>query len=347
MLILFSTSGATFGRDVQIQLIALILGLVTAIVLSLIDYRTLARFWPVLTVLGVGLVVLTFFIGIQREGADDRAWIALPGNFATIQPTEFYKIAFIVTFAKHLDAVHENINSWKTFGLLIAHACFPLLLIHLQGDDGTALVFFATALIMIFASGIKLRYIGALAGVGVVSIPIAWFFVLSDMQRTRILDVLLPSQGTQNSTYQAWQGRVAIGSGQLFGRGLFNGPRTQGKLIPEVRNDFIFAGIGEELGFVGCILVIFLLFAICIRCLLIARRASDPLGSSICIGVFSILFIHTFINIGMCLSITPVIGIPLPFFSSGGSSMLSVMLLMGLLQSVYLHNRPGMFAEHL
>lgn len=322
-----------------VQLSAMGIGFLAALVLSCMDYHLTAKLWKLYVPLAIGLVALTFFIGAQRGGADDKAWIMLPGGIS-IQPTEFMKIAFILTFSLHLQAVSHKINSVLHVLLLCLHAAVPVLLIHYQGDDGTALVFFVIFLMMLFCSGISWKYIVLALLLVAAALPVMWLYVLNDDQRLRFISLLNPGIDPLGVELQQAQARISIGSGRWFGVGLFSGEH---RYVPEIQNDFIFTFIGEALGFVGCFCVLLLLALLCVKILMVGRRSRDLLGRNICIGVFAMLAVQTILNVGMNLSLLPVIGVTLPFFSAGGSSILTVLMGIGLVQSVYMHNSVGMF----
>ena len=326
-------------RYAIVQAVAALIGIVSAIILSKIDYQLMVSLNKYHAILAWGLVILTFFIGQQRGGADDRAWIALPMGL-TFQPTELAKLSFIVTFATHLSKVKHHINDIKTVFLLTLHGALPVLLIHFQGDDGTAIVFLLIFLAMIFSAGLSINYIAIAGGLGAVIAPILWFFVFSEHQRLRFLTIFMPELDTQGIGYQAMQGKISIGAGGIFGTGLFSGNHRK---IPEMHNDFIFAYIGEALGLIGCLLVIILLVGICMRILHTSTISTDSVGSFICVGVFMIFFAQIVMNIGMCLSVMPVIGVTLPFFSAGGTSVVTMYLSIGLVLSVYVHNKELIF----
>lgn len=323
-------------RQFLVQFVALLLGIAVAIALSKIDYGIYKRLWPLVALLGLVPVILTFFIGFAPDGTDDKAWLMLPGNL-TFQPSELLKIAFIVTFSLHLSAVKDKINKLYNIILLCIHGAFPVALIHFQGDDGTAIVFFIMFLCMMFSAGIKARYFIAAAVAIIVAAPIAYFYILSDDQKSRILSLFDLEADLLGSGWQQWQGRVALANGGIFGKGLFKGDLVQSGTIPEQYNDFIFTAIGEELGIIGCLLVFVLLGALCIRILAVGHASRDNLGSYMCIGVFAMFLAQIIINIGMCTSLLPVIGVPLPFFSAGGTSLVCIYCGAGLILSVYLN----------
>lgn len=334
--ILSATRSTGSARQFMVQVVALALGLVAAVIISNIDYKFIAKLWPLIAGGSLFLVALTFFIGYSpTETENNRAWLQLPANITTFQPSELLKIAFIITFALHVSYVSDKVNKPLHLFLLCIHGALPVVLIHFQGDDGTALVFAIMFMAMMFAAGVKARYFVIAAIVIVIALPILWYFVMSQYQKNRIISLFKPDEDLAGNGYQQFRGRVALASGGIFGQGLFNG--IQSGKVPENHNDFIFATIGEELGMVGCLAVIILLAAICIKAVKVAQGSKDTMGSIICIGVFAMLAAQIIINLGMCLSVLPVVGVTLPFFSAGGSSLLCLFLGIGLVLSVYMH----------
>ncbi len=330
-------------RDILVQGASLFIGLVGAFILSKIDYHTWVGLWKLYVPAVLAIMLLTFLIGYSPDPTvDDKAWLLIQiGSFRmSFQPAEILKIAFIMTFSLHLSHVHEHVNELPTVLLLCVHGAIPTLLVVLQGDDGTALVFLCIFVIMMFAAGLSLRYFAIAASAAIAASPILWFFVLNEDQKKRILVLFNPGSDPLGIEYQQTLGRISIGSGQLWGIGLFSGEHRH---IPEIRNDMIFAFIGEALGFVGCIATLALIAFICVRILRDAQRAVDKMGFCLCVGVFAMIVSQTVINIGMCLGLLPVIGITLPFFSSGGSSVLSLYLGIGLVLSVYMRSNPNLF----
>lgn len=331
-------------RPVIIQLLCTVIGAVAAIVISAVDYEKILRRWYLAAALGVIPVILTFFIGFAPEGTDDKAWLDL--GITTFQPSELLKICFIVTFSAHLSYVKPNINKLKYLVPVCAHGAFPVLLIHFQGDDGTALVFAVMVLFMMWAAGVSWKYFLAAFVALLAASPIVYFFVMSDDQRLRIQNMFDLNADINGVGYQQWRGRMALANGGLTGQGLLNGDLTQNGIVPYGYNDFIFVSIGEELGFLGCMAVVLLLSAICLRCIRIARISTKDSGKLICVGVFSIIFAQMVINVGMCLSLLPVIGITLPFFSAGGTSLLCLYLGIGLALNVYKHRNSRTIYLH-
>lgn len=329
---------------IRSQLIAVILGLVFAAVISLADYRVIINKWYVAVIVGVLLAASVFLFGIQVAGTDDTAWIVLPGGF-TLQPSEFIKICFIITFSKHLSYLGEKDMLHTPQGVLTLalHALVPMAVIHIQGDDGTVLIFGMIFLIMSFIAGVQARYFMILGGMALAGIPLIWSFFLNDEHRNRTL-ALLDIDGNAMTDYgwQQYQGKVSIASGGLSGSGLFNGTRVSYGIVPEQENDFIMTVAGEELGFIGCVVLMLILFGISLKIILNARASNDDRGKYVCSGVFAMIASQTVINIGMVLGFFPVIGIPLPLFSAGGTAAMSTLICIGLVQSVRSHNPEDM-----
>ncbi|MBO7217229.1 MAG: FtsW/RodA/SpoVE family cell cycle protein, partial [Clostridia bacterium] len=265
----------------------------------------------------------------------------------TFQPSELMKICFIITFAAHLGYAREHdINKLKTLIPLAIHGLFPSVLILIQGDAGTAIIFGLIFVAMMFVAGLKLRYYAIAASALIVSSPFIYFFVMNDDQRSRIMGIFDLEDDLLGADYQQWQGRIALANGGMTGQGLFKGELTQASIVPEGYNDFIFVSIGEELGLLGCLAVIILLAAICIRCIRIGRLCSDERGMYIAVGIFAMILGQSVINIGMCISVLPVIGVTLPFFSAGGTSIGCLMLAVGVLLSVYKHRNSRTIYLH-
>lgn len=324
-------------RPVIVHAICLVAGIVAACIVSSIDYKHYLKFWAIIGLAGLIPVILTFFIGFAPEGTDDKAWLNL--GFTTFQPSELLKICFVITFSNHLGKVRTDINKLKYLIPVCLHGAVPVLLIFIQGDAGTALVFLVMVIFMMMAAGVSWKYFVAALSAAVVASPIVYFFILNDQHRERIINMFDINADIQGVGWQQYRGRLALANGGFWGQGYMNGTLTQmGKAgVPEGHNDFIFVTIGEELGFLGCLGVLILLTAICIRCARVAALSVKNEGKYIAIGIFSMLFAQTVINIGMCTSITPVIGITLPFFSAGGTSLFCLFIGVGLVLNVYAH----------
>ncbi|MBQ9083325.1 MAG: rod shape-determining protein RodA [Clostridia bacterium] len=338
-MLVYSAVHRTNPRSFYMQCIAIALGYAGAVLVSLIDYHRLSKMWPLIAAGGLGLMALTSVMGITVAGTDDTAWIVIGG--VSFQPSELVKIGFLVTLATHLEGlrIHRKMRSFGHICLLLMHALIPMAIIHIQGDDGAALVFFFIFLTMCFCAGVQLRYfLLVIAGVAA-AVPLAWNFVLNNDQKKRFEILFDHTLDPLGYGYQQGQSEISIGSGQLFGQGWLQGPRVQASLVPEDHNDFIFSVAGEEFGFAGCMAILLLLTLMMAAVLLIGIRASDPLGRNICGGFLGLLAFQSIANIGMCLYVFPVIGITLPFFSAGGSSAACLYLGIGLVQGVCRHRK--------
>ena len=330
-----ATTHLSSFRPLMVQLIGMIVGIAAAIVVSSIDFDKYCKYWYLLAGLGIIPVILTFFIGWAPEGTDDKAWLDL--GFTTFQPSELLKICFIITFAAHLSSVKPNINKIKTLIPICLHGAFPVMLIHFQGDDGTALVFAVMVLCMMWAAGVSWKYFVLAFSALAAASPLIYFVIMNDEQRERLTNIFDIESDIMGATYQQYRGRMALANGGFWGQGYLNGSLTQSAGVPEGQNDFIFVSIGEELGFVGCFLVLALLASIAFRAINIARNCNKQSGKIICVGFFGMMFAQIVINIGMCVALLPVIGVTLPFFSAGGTSLICMYLGVGLVLSVYKH----------
>lgn len=338
------------NNKASVQVIASLLGVMLAIVFSTVDYRALARAWPLHATVAWGLVLPTLFfhnvnfgvltIGYDAGGTSNYSWYRVGGM--TFQPAELAKISFILTLALHLSQLRGQVNRPKNLFLLLLHVIVPPLLIHLQGDDGTALVFLGIGLIMLYAGGLSHWLVGGVLVAGVVGGGALLMLkpdLLKGYQFQRIMAILTPEDpALSDITYQQNKGAMAIGTGGLTGQGLFSGDHI---FVPNAWNDFIFAYLANVLGFLGAAAVLILLFALCVRTLRTALRSTDALGRYICVGIFAALFVQCVINLGMNLQVLPVIGVTLPFFSAGGSSVVMMYFCVGLVLSVGIHARSS------
>ncbi|MFA5522996.1 MAG: FtsW/RodA/SpoVE family cell cycle protein, partial [Tissierellales bacterium] len=246
---------------------------------------------------------------------------------------EFVKIGVIISLAKFIEKNHEKLNELFTLIKVLIFAFIPVVLIMLQPDFGTAIVFVFFIFVMLFVAGLDWKYMLITAVAGIASLPIIWFS-LDKYQKNRIFDFLDPSRDAMGSGYQVIQSKIAIGSGQIFGMGLYNGNQTQFGFLPEKHTDFIFSVIGEELGLIGGLALILLYFLLLIRLIKIAKNSTDKYGSIMVIGIAAMLTFHILENVGMTMGLMPVTGIPLPFISHGGTFLLSNMICIGLALSV-------------
>lgn len=336
---------AGMGLDPQYYLkrhvINIVIGALLAFSTTIIDYRLLRAYTPILWGFGVlGLIaVLIPGVGSTVNGA--RAWISLPGGFQ-IQPAELAKISIIVGISMVLsERVHDREEpTHKDVARALAIAALPILLILLQPDMGTVIIISASVVTIVAVSGAPSRWV-----VGLLLVALLGGFVavkagvLSDYQVKRLQSFVNPSADPQLSGYQLRQSRITVGSGGLVGKGLFKGPQTNGRFVPEQQTDFIFTVAGEELGFLGSSLILFLFMIILWRSFRIARKSQDLFGRLVCTGVIAWFAFQAFENIGMTMGLMPMTGVPLPFVSYGGSSMFANLIGIGLLQNVHARQR--------
>ncbi len=317
------------------QLVSMCMGLVFAIIVSYIDYRKLVKLWFIFAPITIGFVALTFTsLGYQREGADDHGWIRVFG--VSMQPSEIMKIAFIFTFSYHLYKDEEDMNKPLHMLLLIIHGLIPIGIVTVQGDYGTAIVFVAIFGFMLVSADISWKYLAAAPLVIAGAVAFMWFNLLDSFHKQRILILFNPGTDPEDIEYQQDLGISAIQSGGVFGKGLFTG-QDEYIYVPELHNDFIFAHAGQVFGFVGSLGILIILAYICLKVFADSRIARDRLGRFICMGAFGLFFTHCLMNIGMVMKAAPVIGVPLPFISGGGTAMVSMYTIIGLVQSTYSH----------
>lgn len=334
-------AGFTNGpRIVQVQFLAMGMGLVGAFIIAMFQYETLAHLWKLYGPLMALMNLYTAFFGDTRPGTSNRSWLNL--GITSIQPSEFLKIALILTLAYHLSRVQDTLNTPRTLLPVLAHGFGAVGIILLQGDLGVAIGVAAIVVIMLFAAGISWKLLGAGVGAVAALAPVAWFFLLGQYHKDRILALFYPDQYVLNEAHQQLEGLLSIGSGQIFGIGIFN---ENHNYVPELYNDFIFTFLGESLGFVGCFLLLLAYAFLCGRILATGIRCKNLLGRYICVGVFAMLVSQIIINVGMCLMLLPVIGVTLPLMSAGGSSVLMVYAGLGLVLSVYADNNKNMFTN--
>lgn len=308
-------------------------GLVAMVLVMLVDYRRLRDFaWMPYALALVLLALVISPLGTEVRGT--QAWFQL-GAFQ-LQPAELAKVAAVFAAAGLL-ANSTTPLSLRRLGLTLALLGAPIGLILLQPDLGTALVFVAIVMGMLLMGGARARHIVLLTAVGVMAIVgVLNSDLLEDYQRERLTTFLDQEQSPREATYNLNQSKIAVGSGGLTGKGLFEGTQTRLGIVPEQHTDFIFTALGEELGFVGSVSVLALFAVMCLRILRTAQMAADRLGALICIGVLSMLVFQVFQNVGMTIGIMPITGITLPFMSYGGSSMIAWLIAIGLVLNVHM-----------
>lgn len=332
---------ARAGLDPQYYLkrhvINILIGGVLAYGVTVIDYRLLRAYTPILWGAGVLGLIIVLIPGLGSEKNGAKAWIGLPGGFQ-IQPAELAKVGIIIGMAMILSERSHNSDKPSNKNVLqsLAVAALPVLLIILQPDMGTILIISASVVTMIAVSGTSSKWV-----VGLFLLAVSGGFIavqagiINEYQIKRLQTFVDPNADTQGSGYQLRQARITVGSGGLLGTGLFNGPQTSGRFVPEQQTDFIFTVAGEQLGFLGSGSILILYLILLMRAFSIARRTNDPFGRLVCTGVIAWFAFQMFENIGMTLGMMPMTGVPLPFISYGGSSMFATLIGFGLLQNVH------------
>lgn len=342
VLIASATNVQNTYQYVIIQSAALAIGIVLYILFSLIDVDIIAQRWKLLYIFSVLFILSLQVLGVSDD-TGNRAWIRFGG--IGIQPAEIVKIPFIILLAKlicHLKDSRGLSNLWSIPQLLALFGSLFGLIVIISADMGSALVYAFIFIVMLWVGGLKLYWFligsGALAAV----FPYVWNHFFTERYRMRILapyDPTIDPEGT-DIKYQVNQSRTAMSHGGLTGSGLFNGSQTQTGSIFAQHTDFIFAVAAEELGFFGCLAIIVMLSAIIIRCIYVGTKAKDSMGMLVCVGIAAMLIFQTLENIGMCIGLTPVIGLTLPFFSYGGSSIITLYAAMGIVSGIKMRSTP-------
>lgn len=321
---------------VKRQAVNFLVGVAAFLIVIIFDYSFFKLIIKYAYIANVALLLVLFTVEKTRGIS---GWFVFEAIDRAIQPAELCKICIIVLLAKivseGMDRDHGRLRSFKSILFALGICGLPTVLVMLQPDFGTAFVYLCILIFILFIARIGWGYIIAAAGALAVGLPLAYFFVMSDEQKYRIDVFLDPSLDLSNAGYNVFQSKVAIGSGQLYGKGYFSsGTLAQLRFVPERHTDFIFAGIVEGLGFIGGTLIILLYFLLVFRMLWIAFKAKDNFGTCLVAGVIGMLLAHVFENIGMTMGLMPVTGIPLPFLSYGGSNLLTNMIAIGIVENV-------------
>lgn len=307
--------------------------------LSFFDYHALAKLNRGFYLFLLLTLVYILAFGLAVKGG--RRWIDL--GFGSLQPAEFVKMSIILGMSRLLYLKRGQINSPRTLLWSIAYAALPAILVTVQPDLGSALIIMGVWLGVILLSPVKKKYLAILFIAFVIIAGISWKFVLKDFQKTRIEVFLNPDLDPRGKGYNVKQSTIAVGSGQILGRGLGKGVQSQSKFLPERQTDFIFAAAAEEIGFVGSFSLILLYFFLFSRLIKILKKAKDDLGMYIAGGALFLFFFQVLINVGMNMGVMPVTGIPLPFVSAGGSSLVVSLLVLGVVQNVSMQSKTLRF----
>lgn len=331
------------------QVLCLVIGIILALTISTLDYKDFKTLGILIYMVSMAMLVLVLLTGEEVNGS--KSWLSMPviGRF---QPSELAKVAFVLVIPMFFERIKEGIHVRKNLIKVVIYAAAPVILVFLQRDVGTALVFVFSFVVMLFVFGVPYRYFFIAIGTFAVSAPFLWLFILPDHIKGRIQTFLNPELDLQGKGLQVYRSKMTIGSGQLFGKGLFHGLQTQNSgpviqsssfKVPFKQNDFIFSVVGEELGFIGSAIVIALIIFILFRCLYIAANSRDDYGAFIVSAIAAIFAFHFIENIGMCIGVLPVTGIPLPFMSQGGSALITNYMSVGVLLSVSMRRKRTIF----
>ena len=316
------------------QAIYLTVGLVGMFTLAFIDYRVYSALrWPI-WVFTIAMLAVVSVIGLETHGA--VRWIDL--RVFLFQPSELSKLLLVLVVAKYMADHEKEMTRWRVLALSLVFVAVPLVLVYLQPDLGTAIVIAATWGVMALAAGMKLRDVLVILAIGAVAAPLIWAN-LRPYQQDRILTFVDPERDPLGAGYNVTQARIAIGSGGLYGSGFCSGTQSQLRFLRIRQTDFIFSVIGEELGFVGSVFVVALFAFILLRIIRAAMQSRTAFGKIIAVGVTAMIFVQSYVNLGMNLGLMPVTGIPLPFVSSGGSSLISLLAAEGVVQSILMHQQ--------
>jgi len=348
MILSVTRNTETGGSEVYVQIGAMVIGLVLFVLFSYIDIDIIADKSGLLLFFSALFISTLYFWGVGREEVGNKAWLRFLG--IGIQPAEIVKVTFIIITAKMITN-HRERKTLDSFGsllqILFAFIFLFGLIIVVSSDLGSALVYGFIFVFMLYIGGVKLRWFVLGGGVVAAAFPLIWNNYLTQGQRNRVLAPFMQEQIDpairRDVMWQTDNSVKAITTGGFTGQGLGKGRMTQAGIIPEQRTDFIFSAIGEELGFIGCMFVILLLVIIIIRCVYIGIKSNNSLGMLVCAGVAAMLISQTLENIGMNLGVLPVIGITLPFFSYGGSSIVTCLAAMGIVSGIKMRPKPVRF----
>jgi rod shape determining protein RodA len=345
VLLIASVTKTIGGSSVFVQLLALALGIVLYIFMSLFDIDIIADKSKLLFGVSVVFISTLFIWGVAGDTVN-KAWLRFGG--IGIQPAEVVKILFIIIVARMMTDYRDRrtLNSLGSLVKIVAvfAALFALILVA-SSDLGSALVYAFILLVMLFIGGVYLRWFALAGALALAASPIIWKFLLTERHRQLIMapyDPLIDPEGTVIK-WQTTQAKLAIAAGNFSGQGLFKGRLTQSGIIPQQRTDFIFSAAGEELGFVGCLVIVILLIIIITRCVYVGIKSNNALGLLVCTGIAAMLTCQMLENVGMCLGLTPVIGLTLPFFSYGGSSIITSFAAMGIVSGIKMRPKPIRF----
>ena len=330
---LYSAANGSLQPWAAPQMARFAVGLVFMIGLAMVDIRQMHRwaYW----IFGIALLLLVGVEVAGRIGMGAQRWIDL--KIFQLQPSEVMKVALVLALARYFHGLtSEQTRKWTSLFVPAAMILLPTVLVLRQPDLGTALLLIAGGGAVMFAAGIALRWFAIGGGLALGALPVAWHF-LHDYQRERVLTYLDPERDPLGAGYHILQSKIALGSGGLFGKGFMAGTQSHLNFLPEKQTDFIFTMLAEELGLAGALLLLLLYLLIMVYCLGVAFRSGSQFGRLVAIGIGVNFFLYVFINIAMVTGLIPVVGVPLPLISYGGTAMMTLMVGFGLVASVYVH----------
>ena len=309
-----------------------ILGLIIFFLVIFFDLRLIFDYAYVIFFLSIISLVIIPFFGIESNGA--TRWISIAG--ISLQPSEFVKYTLILALAKYFHSINNDSSFIKTLIIPLIITIVPVLLVITQPDLGTALIILLGGISLFWISGLNYKYF--IVGVFSIlcSLPVLWQY-LKDYQKDRVLTFFNPERDPLGNGYHIMQSKIALGSGGIFGKGYMEGTQSHLNFLPEMQTDFIFTMLGEEFGFIGTLLLLLIYAALIMISIRLALKSRSLFSKYLSLGVCSVFFIYVFVNIGMVTGLLPVVGVPLPFISYGGSSMLAVMFGFGLLMNCYIN----------
>jgi rod shape determining protein RodA len=348
-MLIYSASLTRFGEPelsdlahpVSRQALFAAIGLGLALAFTLFNYRNLGALSAVLYVASIGALVYVLVVGDETYGS--RRWIVVGGT--QIQPSEIAKLIVIIAIAKYVSDHQETIGELRVFLTSLVLAAIPAVLVFLEPDLGSAVIFAAIWLGMVIVAGARWRHIGGLFAVGLIAVPFVFLTLVSDYQRHRLELWMDPESDAQGAGLPTLQAEISIGSGGLFGKGLTEGTQTQLDFLRTETTDYIFSVLGEELGFAGALLLFGLFVVLLWRALRVAETSADLFGRLLATGFVVFVLVQTFINVGVNVRLLPVTGIPLPFISQGGSSLITLMIGIGIMESILIRHRRLSFRD--
>lgn len=329
-IITIGSATSTSSSNFKYQIAWLIVSIPIVFALLLIDYNTIGGYYKVIYFVSIVMLVLVLLFGSERNGA--KSWLGI-GPFGG-QPAEFAKLATIIALSKIMEEM-ENINTFKNLSKIAIYILIPMVLIQLQPDAGTNMIFAVTMLGILFVAGLNLKFLYGVGITGIVGVAVLWQFdILDAYQKNRILVFLKPELDKLGHGYNAIMAKMAVGSGMFFGMGWNKGNLAGGNFIPESHTDFIFSVFAEEWGFLGVLVLLILYMNIILKSVRIARTAKDKFGTYMVVGILTMITFQILQNIGMDIGLMPITGITLPFMSYGGSSLLTNLISIALILNV-------------